>query len=94
MCREFRARRDLVVDGLNKIPGITCRKPTGAFYVFPSIKQLGMAAKQVETGLLEEAGVAVLAGTSFGYAGEGHIDSRTPTPRKICVRDSHASQTG
>ncbi len=73
MCREFRARRDLVVDGLNRIPGISCLKPAGAFYVFPNISRLGMKAKEVEKGLLEEAGVAALAGTSFGSGGEGYL---------------------
>lgn len=73
MCDEFRQRRDLVVNGLNRIPGISCRKPSGAFYVFPNIFSLGIPSKEVERRLLEEAGVAALAGTSFGSRGEGYL---------------------
>lgn len=73
MCAEFRARRDLVVSGLNAIPGITCKNPAGAFYVFPNVSSLGMKSKEVEKGLLEQAGVAALAGTSFGAGGEGYL---------------------
>lgn len=73
MCQEFRVRRDLVVDGLSAIPGITCQKPAGAFYVFPNVKRLGLTSKEVEQGLLEQAGVAALAGTSFGTGGEGFL---------------------
>lgn len=73
MVKEFRARRDLVVDGLNKIPNFRCHRPAGAFYVFPNISQTGRTSKQMENFLMEEAGVAVLAGTSFGPQGEGFI---------------------
>jgi aspartate/methionine/tyrosine aminotransferase len=73
MVKEFRARRDLVVDGLNKIPNFRCHRPAGAFYVFPNIAQTGKTSKQMENYLMEEAGVAVLAGTSFGPQGEGFI---------------------
>ncbi len=73
MSREFRLRRDLVVDGLNQIPGVSCKKPAGAFYVFPNISRLGMTSKEIEKGLLEQAGVAALAGTSFGSGGEGYL---------------------
>jgi aspartate/methionine/tyrosine aminotransferase len=73
MNAEFRLRRDLVVDGLNRIPRVACLKPSGAFYVFPNISALGMTSKEVEKGLLEEAGVAALAGTSFGASGEGYL---------------------
>jgi aspartate/methionine/tyrosine aminotransferase len=73
MCAEFRARRDLVVSGLNAIPGITCKNPAGAFYVFPNVSSLGMKSKEVEKELLEQAGVAALAGTSFGAGGEGYL---------------------
>jgi aspartate/methionine/tyrosine aminotransferase len=73
MCAEFRRRRDVIVTELNAIEGITCRKPAGAFYVFPNIKSLGLTSKQVEQALLEEAGVATLAGTSFGAYGEGYL---------------------
>lgn len=73
MVEEFRARRDLLVDGLNEIEGITCLRPRGAFYVFPNIKALGMTSKEAETLLLEKHGVAALAGTSFGRFGEGYL---------------------
>jgi aspartate aminotransferase len=73
MVAEFRARRDLIVDGLNAIPGVTCRKPLGAFYVFPNVTGLGLPSKQLADRLLDEAGVAVLAGTAFGAHGEGYL---------------------
>jgi aspartate aminotransferase len=73
MVAEFRARRDLLVDGLNAIDGITCLRPKGAFYVFPNISALGLKAKEAETRLLEDFGVAALAGTSFGKYGEGYL---------------------
>lgn len=73
MCDEFRTRRDLVVDGLNAIPGISCRRPSGAFYVFPNVSSLGLPSKEVEKRLLDEAGVAALSGTSFGAFGEGYL---------------------
>jgi aspartate aminotransferase len=73
MVQAFRERRDVIVDGLNAIPGVTCVKPKGAFYVFPNIKGTGMTSKECESFLLQEAGVAGLAGTSFGVYGEGYI---------------------
>lgn len=73
MMAEFKARRDLIVDGLNKIPGFKCLKPKGAFYVFPNITGTGMKSKQIEEYLLEKAGVAGLSGTSFGKYGEGYL---------------------
>jgi aspartate/methionine/tyrosine aminotransferase len=73
MVAEFRARRDLVVDGLNEIPGIECRRPQGAFYVFPSIAGTGLDGATLADRLLHEAGVCVLAGTSFGHEGKQHI---------------------
>jgi len=73
MVEEFRVRRDLLVDGLNAIDGITCLKPNGAFYVFPNISALGLTSKEAETRLLEDFGVAALAGTSFGAFGEGYL---------------------
>lgn len=69
----FRARRDLVVDGLNAIPGITCLRPKGAFYVFPNISGIGKTSREFADALLQEYGVAALAGTSFGAAGEGYL---------------------
>jgi aspartate/methionine/tyrosine aminotransferase len=73
MVEEFRARRDLIVDGLNAIDGFSCHKPRGAFYVFPNITGTGRTSKQLENLLMDEAGVAVLSGTSFGEYGEGYI---------------------
>lgn len=69
----FRRRRDLCVAGLNKIPGMSCIKPEGAFYAFPNITGTGLNARQMQDGLLEQAGVATIAGTSFGSHGEGYI---------------------
>ncbi len=73
MVAEFRRRRDAVVDGLNGLPAVSCRKPRGAFYVFPNITQLGMQSQEMADLLLNEAGVATLPGTSFGPAGEGYL---------------------
>ena len=73
MVEEFRRRRDVIVSGLNSIPGISCKTPKGAFYVFPNVKAFGMKSKQLADLLLERAGVAVLAGTDFGEYGEGYI---------------------
>ncbi|MGD8414200.1 MAG: pyridoxal phosphate-dependent aminotransferase [Candidatus Latescibacterota bacterium] len=73
MVEEFRARRDLIVDGLNQLPGFKCHKPAGAFYVFPNITGTGKTSKEMETFLMNEAGVAALAGTSFGAFGEGYL---------------------
>jgi aspartate aminotransferase len=73
MVAEFKKRRDVIVKGLNSIPKISCKTPQGAFYVFPNIKQVGWNSKRLADHLLEEAGVAVLSGTSFGEYGEGYI---------------------
>jgi aspartate/methionine/tyrosine aminotransferase len=73
MVTEFRKRREIIVSGLNKIKGITCKKPRGAFYVFPNIKGTGMDCRKLGDYLLNEAGVAVLPGTSFGKYGEGYL---------------------
>lgn len=72
MVAEFKARRDLVVEGLNKIPGFSCTRPPGAFYVFPSYT-FPMNSQEFADFLLQEAGVAVTAGSSFGRRGEGHV---------------------
>jgi aspartate/methionine/tyrosine aminotransferase len=72
MVAEFKRRRDVLVDGLNAIPGITCPLPKGAFYAFPNISGTGLTSQGFEAGLLQEAGVSVLAGTSFGEFGEGY----------------------
>jgi aspartate/methionine/tyrosine aminotransferase len=73
MVEEFRHRRQVIVDGLNAIPGIRCAMPRGAFYVFPYVGGLGMDCRQFADYLLQEAGVATLAGTSFGSYGEGYL---------------------
>ncbi len=73
MVEEFKARRDLIVDGLNEIPGFKCLRPRGAFYVFPNITGTGMKSKEIENFLLEKAHVAALSGTSFGSYGEGYL---------------------
>lgn len=73
MVSEFRRRRDLLVDGLNAIPGVRCQRPEGAFYAFPNIEATGLGERELAAALLEEAGVAVLAGTAFGAAGAGFI---------------------
>jgi aspartate aminotransferase len=73
MVAEFRTRRDLIVSELNKIPGFTCQTPRGAFYVFPRVADLGLASGELQERLLHEAGVAALAGTSFGAYGEGYL---------------------
>jgi len=73
MRKEYEARRNLIVSGLNEIPGISVKMPKGAFYVFPNIKKTGNKSKEVAEYLLNEAGVATLSGTSFGEYGEGYI---------------------
>ncbi|HYC76783.1 MAG TPA: pyridoxal phosphate-dependent aminotransferase [Planctomycetota bacterium] len=73
MVDVFRKRRDRIVSGLNAIPGISCRTPKGAFYVFPNITGTGMTSRQFADALLNDFGVAALAGTAFGAFGEGHL---------------------
>ena len=73
MCAEFKGRRDMVVAGLNRIKGFSCRVPKGAFYVFPNITKTGWKSKPLADALLEQAGVAALSGTAFGDFGEGYL---------------------
>src|SRR6266540_2096824 len=73
MVAELRRRRDVIVDGLNRIPGMRCVRPEGAFYAFPSVADLGRPADEVERLLLRRAGVACLSGTAFGSGGEGYL---------------------
>jgi aspartate aminotransferase len=73
MVVEFRARRDLLVDGLNAIPGIRCLRPTGAFYAFPDVSGTGLSGAELADRLLQQAGVCVLAGTAFGGVGRDHV---------------------
>lgn len=73
MVKAFDERRRVIVGELNQIPGFRCVEPGGAFYAFPNIEGTGMSAKVLQTKLLEDAGVAVIAGTSFGAYGEGYL---------------------
>jgi aspartate/methionine/tyrosine aminotransferase len=73
MVAEFKARRDLIVDGLNAIPGITCLRPSGSFYVFPDISATGLTGDELADRLLNEGGVSALAGTAFGQVGQYHL---------------------
>ena len=73
MVAEFQRRRDLIVEGLRKFPGVSCARPRGAFYVFPSVKALGRPSREIAERLLEEAGVALLWGSAFGIYGEGYL---------------------
>jgi aspartate aminotransferase len=73
MREEFRRRREVIVNGLNQLPGFTCRQPHGAFYVFPNIKGTRRNSKELADAILNEAGVACLAGTAFGDWGEGYL---------------------
>lgn len=73
MLAEFKRRRDFIVEGLNQLPGFRCLKPQGAFYVFPNIEGTGMDCKVLSDRLLEEEGVACLAGTCFGKFGDGFL---------------------
>jgi aspartate/methionine/tyrosine aminotransferase len=73
MVEEFRRRRQVMVDGLNGIPGFRCRMPHGAFYAFPNIRGTGRTSRELAEALLTQAGVACLAGTAFGKWGEGYL---------------------
>jgi aspartate aminotransferase len=73
MVAEFKKRRDVIVKGLCQIPNFSCSSPKGAFYVFPNIKKTGWQSKKLADALLNEAGIAVLSGTSFGKFGEGYL---------------------
>jgi aspartate aminotransferase len=73
MLAEFCERRELIVNGLNALPGVSCLEPDGAFYAFPNITQTGFTSRVLADRLLEEAGVACLAGTAFGDYGEGYL---------------------
>ncbi len=70
---ELHRRRDLIVDGMNSIPGFSCHKPLGAFYVFPNVTGTGIECRTLANRLLNEAGVACLSGAMFGEYGEGYI---------------------
>jgi aspartate/methionine/tyrosine aminotransferase len=73
MVTEYQLRRDVIVAGLNAIPGVSCQKPQGAFYVFPNIAGTGMKSSELANLILEKAGVALLPGSAFGAYGEGYL---------------------
>jgi aspartate/methionine/tyrosine aminotransferase len=73
MAREFDKRRKIVVEGLNKLPGVSCIMPKGAFYAFPNVKRTGWKAKALASSLLEDSGVALIGGPDFGILGEGYM---------------------
>ncbi|MEW6718593.1 MAG: pyridoxal phosphate-dependent aminotransferase [Chloroflexota bacterium] len=73
MVREYQKRRDLLVEGLNELPGVRCKKPQGAFYAFPNIRASGKTSEELANLILEKAGVALLPGTAFGSRGEGYL---------------------
>jgi aspartate/methionine/tyrosine aminotransferase len=73
MVAEFDKRRRVVVDGLNRLPGVSCAVPKGAFYAFPNIKRTGWTAKALASTLLDDAGVAIIGGPDFGILGEGYV---------------------
>jgi aspartate aminotransferase len=73
MVAEFDRRRKVVVDGLNRLPGISCATPKGAFYAFPNVKGTGWKAKPLASSLLEDSGVAIIGGPDFGVLGEGYV---------------------
>ena len=73
MVAEYQRRRNIIVDGLNAIPGFSCQKPQGAFYAFPNIRETGMSSTNLANLILEKAGVALLPGSSFGEYGDGYL---------------------
>src|SRR3979411_3247903 len=73
MVAEFDRRRKVVVEGLNRLPGISCATPKGAFYAFPNVKRTGWKAKALAASLLDDAGVAIIGGPDFGVLGEGYV---------------------
>jgi aspartate/methionine/tyrosine aminotransferase len=83
MVDEFRKRRDIIVEELNKLPGISCLKPKGAFYVFPNIKGTGLTSQAFADLMLEKAGVALCPGNYFGENGEGYV--------RLCYANSVAN---
>ena len=73
MVAEFDKRRKVVVEGLNKLPGVSCAMPKGAFYAFPNVKRTGWKAKELATALLNDTGVVTIGGPDFGILGEGYL---------------------
>jgi aspartate/methionine/tyrosine aminotransferase len=83
MRKRFMDRRDAMVEGLNRIPGVRCQSPQGAFYAFPNVEGVGRDPEWLAAYLLEEAGVALLPGTDFGTNGNGHL--------RLCYANSLAA---
>jgi aspartate aminotransferase len=83
MLDEYTDRRDLLVAGLNALPGITCAVPEGTFYAFPDIRGTGFGSADFAAWLLREAAVAVTPGTAFGSGGEGHVRMSFATSREV-----------
>ncbi|MCE2469919.1 MAG: pyridoxal phosphate-dependent aminotransferase [Dehalococcoidia bacterium] len=73
MVAEFAERRDIIVDGLNALPGVRCRVPKGAFYAFPNVEGTGLSSQEFERKMLNDAGVSLLSGTAFGELGQGYV---------------------
>jgi aspartate aminotransferase len=73
MVEAFAERRRYIIESLNRLPGFRCARPGGAFYAFPNVTGTGLDARTLQSRLLEEAGVATIAGTSFGEFGEGYL---------------------
>jgi aspartate/methionine/tyrosine aminotransferase len=73
MVAEFRARRQVIVDELNRIDGVRCQMPQGAFYAFANVSAIDADAKRLQTYLLDDGGLACLAGTAFGEGGRGFL---------------------
>ena len=73
MVAEFDRRRKVVVDGLNKLPSVSCITPKGAFYAFPNVKGTGWKAKELANTLLNDTGVVTIGGPDFGILGEGYL---------------------
>ena len=73
MVREFSKRREVIVKGLNELPGVSCIMPKGAFYVFPNVSQVPISSRELAARILNEAHVAVLSGTAFGQHGDGYL---------------------
>jgi aspartate/methionine/tyrosine aminotransferase len=86
MVAAFDARRKVVVEGLNKLPGVSCATPKGAFYAFPNIKGTGWKAKPLASTLLDEAGVAIIGGPDFGILGEGYVRLSYANSRENIVK--------
>jgi aspartate aminotransferase len=86
MVTEYQKRRDRLVERVNAIPGVHAQKPQGAFYVFPNVKSFGISSREIQRRLLDEEGVAVLAGTDFGPAGDGYIRLCYATSMEVIER--------